>query len=137
MQEDPRYDDVVDEIKRFLAERIEYAVGAGVDEELIWIDPGIGFGKTVDHNLELIRRLGELRELGRPIVFGSSRKSFIGKLTGATVEERLGGTIATNVIAFANGAEVLRVHDVAPMRDALNVAGAILSPERAAAVRDR
>jgi dihydropteroate synthase len=137
MQEDPRYEDVVDDIKAFLAERIEFAVGAGVDEERIWVDPGIGFGKTVDHNLELIRRLGELRELGHPIVFGSSRKSFIGKLTGAPVEDRLGGTIATNVIAYANGAEVLRVHDIAPMRDSLAAAAAILSPERAASVRDR
>ena len=82
MQDDPRYDDVVDDVKAFLAERIEFAVSQGVDEERIWVDPGIGFGKTVEHNLELHRRLGELRELGRPIVFGSSRKSFIGKLTG-------------------------------------------------------
>jgi dihydropteroate synthase len=137
MQADPRYDDVVDDIKAFFSERIEFAVAAGVSEERIWVDPGIGFGKTVDHNLELIRRLGEFRDLGRPIVFGSSRKSFIGKLTGSPVEERLGGTVASNVIAFANGAQVLRVHDVAPMREALAVAEAILSPERAAAVGDR
>ena len=106
-------------------------------EERIWVDPGIGFGKTVEHNLELIRRLGELRELGRPIVFGSSRKSFIGKLTGAEVDDRLGGTIASNVIAYANGADVLRVHDVGPMRQALTVAEAILDPDRAAAIADR
>jgi dihydropteroate synthase len=137
MQADPRYEDVVDDIKAFLSERIEFAVAAGVSEDRIWVDPGIGFGKTLDHNLELIRRLGEFRDLGRPIVFGSSRKSFIGKLTGSPVEERLGGTVASNVIAFANGAEVLRVHDVAPIREALIVAGAILSPERAAAVGDR
>jgi len=137
MQEDPRYDDVVDDVKAFLAERIEFAVGEGVAEERIWVDPGIGFGKTVEHNLELTRRLGELRELGRPILYGSSRKSFIGKLTGAEVGERLGGTVASNVIAAANGADVLRVHDVAPMRQALTVAEAILDPERAAAVADR
>jgi dihydropteroate synthase len=137
MQEDPRYDDVVDEVRAFLAERIEAATAAGVAEERIWIDPGIGFGKTVAHNLELHRRLGELRELGRPIVFGSSRKSFIGKLTGAPVDRRLGGTIASNVIAYANGADVLRVHDVGPMREALIVAGAILDRERAAAIADR
>jgi dihydropteroate synthase len=128
MQEDPTYDDVVDDVKAFLAERIEFALVEGVDEERIWIDPGIGFGKTVEHNLELHRRLGELAELGRPIDFGSSRKSFIGKLTGAEVDQRLGGTIASNVIAYANGARMLRVHDVEPMRQALTVAEAILDP---------
>ena len=137
MQEDPRYDDVVDDIKAFLAGRIEFAVAEGVEEERIWIDPGIGFGKTVDHNLELIRRLGEFRDLGRPILFGSSRKSFIGKLTGAGVDDRLGGTIASNLLAYVNGADVLRVHDVAPMRQALTVAEAILDPESAAAIGER
>jgi dihydropteroate synthase len=137
MQANPTYDDVVDDIKAFLAERIDFAVSAGVEEERIWIDPGVGFGKTVEHNLELHRRLGELAELGRPIVFGSSRKSFIGKLTGAEVDERLGGTIASNVIAYANGASVLRVHDVAPMREALAVADAIIDPTRAGAIADR
>jgi dihydropteroate synthase len=129
MQENPVYEDVVDDVRAFLAERIEFALSQGVAEERIWIDPGIGFGKTVEHNLELHRGLGEL---GRPIAFGSSRKSFIGRLTGADVEHRLGGTIASNVIAYANGASMLRVHDVAPMRQALTVADAILSPERAA-----
>jgi dihydropteroate synthase len=137
MQENPTYDDVVEEVKAFLGGRVEFAVSEGIDEKRIWIDPGIGFGKTVEHNLELHRRLGELAELGRPIAFGSSRKSFIGKLTGAEVERRLGGTIASNVIAYANGARMLRVHDVAPMRQALAVAEAILDPERAAAIADR
>jgi dihydropteroate synthase len=137
MQNDPRYDDVVDDIKAFLDERIEVALSAGVGEERIWVDPGIGFGKTVEHNLELNRRIGEFRELGRPIVYGSSRKSFIGKLTGAPVDRRIGGTIASNVIAYASGAEVFRVHDVAPLRDALTIAAAILDPERAEAVADR
>jgi dihydropteroate synthase len=131
MQENPTYDDVVDDVKAFLADRVEFALAAGIGEERIWIDPGIGFGKTVEHNLELHRRLGELAELGRPISFGSSRKSFIGKLTGAEVNERLGGTIASNVIAYANGAGMLRVHDVEPMRQALAVAEAILDPDRA------
>jgi dihydropteroate synthase len=131
MQEDPIYEDVVDDVKAFLAERIEFAVSKEIEEERIWIDPGIGFGKTVEHNLELHRRLGELAELGRPIVFGSSRKSFIGKLAGAEVDQRLGGTIASNVIAYANGASMLRVHDIAPMRQALRVADAILNPARA------
>jgi dihydropteroate synthase len=137
MQENPVYEDVVDDIKAFLAERIEFAVAEGIDEERIWIDPGIGFGKTVEHNLELHRRLGELAGLGRPIAFGSSRKSFIGKLTGAEVDQRLGGSIASNVIAYANGASMLRVHDVAPLRQALTVAEAILDPERAASIADR
>jgi dihydropteroate synthase len=127
MQENPTYDDVVDDVKAFLAGRIEFAVSEGVEEERIWIDPGIGFGKTVEHNLELHRRLGELAELGRPLAFGSSRKSFLGKLTGADVDERLGGTIASNVIAYANGARMLRVHDAGPLRQALTVAEAILS----------
>ena len=128
MQENPVYEDVVDDIKAFLAERIEFAVSEGIEEERIWIDPGIGFGKTTEHNLELHRRLGELSELGRPISFGSSRKSFIGKLTGAEVDQRLGGSIASNVIAYANGAGMLRVHDVAPMRQAVTVADAIIAP---------
>ncbi len=137
MQEDPVYDDVVEDVRAFLAERIEVATAAGVDEERIWVDPGIGFGKTVEHNLELLRRLGELRELGRPVLVGTSRKSFIGRLSGAPADERLGGTIASSVIAYANGAEMLRVHDVGPMREALTVADAILDPDRAAAVADR
>jgi dihydropteroate synthase len=127
MQENPVYEDVVDDIKAFLVERIEFAVSQGIEEERIWIDPGIGFGKTTEHNLELHRRLGELAELGRPISFGSSRKSFIGKLTGAEVDQRLGGSIASNVIAYANGAAMLRVHDVAPMRQAVTVAEAIIA----------
>jgi dihydropteroate synthase len=126
MQENPTYDDVVDEVKAFLAERSEFATSEGVDQERIWIDPGIGFGKTVDHNLELLRRLGELRDLGRPIVIGASRKSFIGKLTGREVHERLGGTIAANVLALLGGASVFRVHEVLELRQALDVAAAII-----------
>jgi dihydropteroate synthase len=126
MQEAPTYDDVVDDVRAFLAERLEFATSRGIAEERVRLDPGIGFGKTLDHNLELLRRLGELGDLGRPLVVGTSRKSFIGKITGREVGERLGGTIASCVIAYANGAEMLRVHDVAPVRDALLVAGAIL-----------
>jgi dihydropteroate synthase len=131
MQENPVYDDVVNDVKAFLAERVEFAVSRGIDEARIWIDPGIGFGKTVEHNLELHRRLDELAELGRPIAFGSSRKSFIGKLTGADVDQRVGGTIASNVIAYAKGARMLRVHDVGPMRQGLTIAETILDPSRA------
>jgi dihydropteroate synthase len=126
MQDDPRYDDVVAAVEAFLAGRLEAAVAAGIDEERVWLDPGIGFGKTAAHNMELLRRLGELRELGRPLVVGTSRKSFIGKLDGSTPDQRLGGTIASSILAAAEGADVLRVHDVAEMRQALAVAAAIL-----------
>ncbi len=126
MQDDPRYGDVVAEVKAFLAERLEAAVDAGIAEERVWLDPGIGFGKTAAHNMELLRRLGELRELGRPLVIGTSRKSFIGRVDGSDAAHRLGGTIASSVLAAAEGAEVLRVHDVAEVRQALTVATAIL-----------
>jgi dihydropteroate synthase len=126
MQDDPRYDDVVTDVRAFLSERVEAATAAGIDEERIWVDPGIGFGKTVEHNLELLRRLGELRELGRPIVVGTSRKRFLGSLTDREVGDRIGGTVATNVLALAQGADVFRVHDVAEARQALDVAGLIL-----------
>ena len=126
MQDDPSYRDVVDDVKAFLAERVQAAVAAGIDEARIFVDPGIGFGKTLDHNLELLRRLGELRELGRPVVVGTSRKSFIGKLTGRDVDERLGGTIASNVLAVLGGADVVRGHDVLELRQAIDVAEAIV-----------
>jgi dihydropteroate synthase len=128
MQVNPTYDDVVEDVKSFLAERLEAAVAAGVAEERIWLDPGIGFGKTVGHNLELLRRLGELRSLGRPLVVGTSRKSFIGRIDGSEVTDRIGGTIASSILAVAEGAEVLRVHDVAEVRQAAALAAAILSP---------
>ena len=126
MQSDPRYDDVVDDVKAFLAQRLEFAEAQGIAAERIWLDPGIGFGKTVDHNLELLRRLDELLELGRPIVVGTSRKSFIGRITGRGVHERVPGTIATNVLALARGASIFRVHDVPEACDALAVAAATL-----------
>src|SRR3954447_6596526 len=112
MQEDPRYTDVVDDIKAFLSERVEVAIEAGVSRERIWLDPGIGFGKTLEHNLELLRRLGELRALGHPLVVGTSRKSFIGKLDGSAAGDRIGGTIASSVLAATEGADVIRVHDI-------------------------
>jgi dihydropteroate synthase len=127
MQDDPRYEDVVDEVKAFLEERLQFASGQGIAEERIVVDPGIGFGKTVAHNLELLRRIDELVVLGRPVVIGSSRKSFIGGLTGRAVDERIAGTIATNVLAYAGGARIFRVHDVAPVHDALAVAAATVS----------
>jgi dihydropteroate synthase len=126
MQDEPRYDDVVDDVKAFLAGRVEAALAAGIAEERIWLDPGIGFGKTAGHNLELLRRLSALRTLGRPLVVGASRKSFIGRLDGSDAGERLGGTIASSVLAAVEGADVLRVHDVAEVGQALAVAAAIL-----------
>ncbi|HEY0317866.1 MAG TPA: dihydropteroate synthase [Solirubrobacterales bacterium] len=126
MQRNPIYDDVVEEVRAFLSARVEAAVEAGIAEERIWLDPGIGFGKTAEHNLELLRRLSELAELGRPLVVGASRKSFIGRLDGSGAGERLGGSIASSVLAAAEGADVLRVHDVAEMAEAMKVAAAIL-----------
>jgi dihydropteroate synthase len=126
MQRDPRYDDVVADVRTFLARRLEHAVGAGIAEERIWLDPGIGFGKTVDHNLVLLARLDEIVALGRPVVVGTSRKAFLGAITGRDVGQRVAGTIATNVLALARGARVFRVHDVAQARDALLVAAATL-----------
>ncbi len=130
----PQYRDVVDEVKAFLEERLNFAVGRGVREERIMLDPGIGFGKTVAHNLTLLERLGELTSLGRPLVVGTSRKSFLGRIVAdaagesepRAVARRLPGTIATNVLALERGASVFRVHDVAPVRDALAVAAATL-----------
>jgi dihydropteroate synthase len=126
MQENPTYDEVVEDVRAFLAERLEAALAAGVAEERIWLDPGIGFGKNLDHNLELLRRLGELRALGRPLVVGASRKSFIGRIDGSEVGDRLGGSIAASILAAAEGADVLRVHDVAEVAQAARVAAAIL-----------
>jgi dihydropteroate synthase len=128
MQRDPHYDDVVGEVKAFLEERTAFAVRAGIALERILLDPGIGFGKTVAHNLELLRRLDELVALGRPVVIGTSRKSFLGRLTGRKApDDRVAATIATNVIAYERGARVFRVHDVAPVRDALVVTAATVT----------
>ena len=125
MQRDPHYDEVVSDVKFFLQARLEFAVEHGIAEDRILLDPGIGFGKTVAHNLELLRRLDEIAELGPPVVIGTSRKSFLSELTGGRdVGERLAGTIATNVIAYERGASVFRVHDVAAVADALRVAAA-------------
>jgi dihydropteroate synthase len=127
MQEYPRYDDVVSEVKAFLEERVAFAVREGVAEERISIDPGIGFGKTLAHNLTLLRRLHEIVAIGRPVVIGTSRKSFLGRLTGREdPHERVAATVATNVMALERGASVFRVHDVAETADALAVAAATL-----------
>jgi dihydropteroate synthase len=128
MQRDPRYDDVVAEVVRFLEERLAAAVAAGIPGERVCLDPGIGFGKTVEHNFELIRRLDELTALGRPIVVGFSRKSSLGKLLGDP--EATTGTTAASVgaavAAYERGATILRVHDVREHVEALTAAAAAL-----------
>jgi dihydropteroate synthase len=128
MQADPRYGDVVSDVKAFLEERLEFAVGEGVREDRVWLDPGIGFGKTIDHNLELLRRLDEIVAIGRPVVIGTSRKAFLGRLTGRPERQREAATIATNVIAYEHGASIFRVHDVRANADALKVATATFGP---------
>ena len=128
MQRAPAYDDVVDDVRAFLEERLAFAVSRGIDERRVLLDPGIGFGKTVEHNLTLLRRLDEIVAIGRPVVIGTSRKSFLGTIArDAPVDARLPGTIATNVLALERGASVFRVHDVAPVHDALEVAAATLT----------
>jgi dihydropteroate synthase len=128
MQRDPRYDDVVADVKRFLQERLAAAVEAGIAEDRICLDPGIGFGKTVEHNFELVRRLDELAALGRPILVGFSRKSSLGKLLGDP--EATTGTTAASVgaavAAYERGATILRVHDVRDHVEALTAAAAVL-----------
>jgi len=127
MQDDPRYDDVVAEVHEFLRERIEAAVFAGIREGRICIDPGIGFGKTVDHNLALLRAVPALRLLGAAVMVGASRKGFIGTLTGVDdPASRLEGSLAVAVLAAAHGADLVRVHDVQATVRALKVADAII-----------
>ena len=124
MQDDPRYGDVVSEVRAFLEERLSFAIGNGIPEERVWLDPGIGFGKTLEHNLELLRRLGEIVAVGPPVVIGVSRKRFLGTLTGRSEPDRAAGGLAANVLAFERGAHMFRVHDVSATRDALMVAAA-------------
>ena len=125
MQEHPHYDDVVGEVREFLAERIAFAESMGVRKSQIAVDPGIGFGKTVEHNLELLARLDQLRSLGCAVLVGTSRKSFIGKLLGREVGERRWGTAATVAWAVARGANIVRVHDVAEMADVVRMTEAL------------
>jgi dihydropteroate synthase len=123
MQQEPRYGDVAAEVAVFLEERLAFAVAQGIPEERICLDPGIGFGKTVTHNLELVRRLDVLLALGRPVLVGFSRKSSLRALTGS--DDLLGASVAAAVTAFERGATILRVHDVKPHVDALTVAAAV------------
>lgn len=129
MQKDPRYDDVVGDIHRFFEQRIEACLAGGVREENIVLDPGFGFGKTLDHNLELLRRLDEFLDLGRPLLIGISRKSMLGKLLDdAPPDERLPGSLAAAVIAAWQGASIIRAHDVLETVRALRVTTAVRSP---------
>jgi dihydropteroate synthase len=130
MQDAPQYQDVVGEVGQFLRERLQVAVEAGISRLNILLDPGIGFGKLLEHNLDLLNRLTELTELGRPLVVGPSRKSFIGQILGRPVEQREWGTAAAVALAVDRGARVLRVHDVAMMADVAKVAAAIASRNR-------
>ncbi len=125
MQDNPNYDDLFGEIIAFLHERIHRAVAKGVDENKIIVDPGIGFGKSVDHNLEIVRDLWRLRSLGRPILLGPSNKSFIGKVLEAEKDDRHEGTAASLVAAILSGANILRVHDIAGMKRFAEMAAAI------------
>lgn len=126
MQDDPRYDNVVDDVLRFLEERMAFALARGVREDQLMIDPGIGFGKTVEHNLALLRDLHRFTLLGRPVVVGASRKRFLGAILGAEPEGRTIGTVTTTVIGLLAGAHVFRVHDVKPNFEALRVGLAVL-----------
>lgn len=129
MQVEPRYEDVVGEVRAYLADRLEGATAAGIPRDRLAVDPGLGFGKTYEHNLELMRRIDAFLELGVPVVVGPSRKSFIGTALGdAPVEERLEGTIGAAAWMAARGAHVVRVHDVGPVARALRVVDAIRGP---------
>lgn len=127
MQNDPRYNDVVIDIRDYLKERADAFIEAGVRTDRIWVDPGIGFGKTLEHNIEILRRLSELRDLGYPILVGTSRKAFIGKLLGGLPpEERIEGTSASIALAIAGRADIVRVHDVRHMKRVTVIADAIV-----------
>ncbi len=130
MQTRPAYDDVVTEVAEFLAGRVRACVAAGLAEDRIIVDPGFGFGKTPRHNIELLANLRQLRPVGRPILVGLSRKSLLGELTGRDVGERMPASIAAAVIAVAEGAHFVRVHDVRETVDALRIAAAVMDKGR-------
>ena len=129
MQDDPRYGDVVSDVKAFLEERLAFAVDAGIPEERVCLDPGIGFGKTTEHNLELLARLDELAALGRPVLVGASRKRFLGRLLGDAdaLTGPVSAGVAVAVLAFERGASLFRVHDVRPHVVALAAAQAVVT----------
>ncbi len=125
MQADPRYADVVGEVRDYLRGRVEALTAAGLERNTLAIDPGFGFGKTAEHNIRLLARLGELRACGRPVVVGVSRKRFLGQLTGRPVGERLAGSLGALAFALAAGAQVVRVHDVRESRDVVETLKAL------------
>jgi dihydropteroate synthase len=128
MQENPSYEDVTGEIREFFVERIAFAKARGINEEDIIIDPGIGFGKQLRHNLTIIKELGRLKELGRPLLIGTSMKSFIGRIMGTTaLEDRAEGTLASVVMSVWNGADIVRVHDVARTRRVITFMEALMA----------
>jgi dihydropteroate synthase len=130
MQQNPVYDDVVEEVRAFLLQRAQQAQAAGIRPEHIILDPGIGFGKTVRHNLQLLQHLERICDTGHRVLVGTSRKGFIGKLTNREAKDRVFGTAATVALAIAKGASIVRVHDVAQMAEVVAVTNAILHPER-------
>jgi len=126
MQRDPVYQDVVGDICDFFEERMQFAAREGIKEEAIWLDPGFGFGKTAAHNLEVLRRLGEFRRFGRPVLIGTSNKSTIGKVLGLPLDDRMEGTAATVAIAIAHGADCVRVHNVRAMARVAAMSDAVM-----------
>jgi dihydropteroate synthase len=126
MQQNPSYDALIPEIISFLRERVDFAVKNGIEREQMIVDPGIGFGKTVEHNLTILRELRQLRAIGRPVLIGPSRKSSIGKVLDAEVYDRIEGTAATVAIGIARGAHIVRVHDVKEMARVARMTDAIL-----------
>lgn len=127
MQAEPHYDDVIREIGEFFEERMDFATGRGIHKENIILDPGIGFGKLLEHSLEVLKRCGEWLKYGQPLMIGPSRKRFIGEILGNNVTDRLYGTIGACVIALSSGARIFRVHDVKAVREAIEVAYSILN----------
>jgi dihydropteroate synthase len=125
MQENPQYEDVVREVRAYLASRIDAAIAAGIARERLLIDPGFGFGKTFEHNIALLRALGEIATLGVPVLAGLSRKGMIGTITGRPAADRVHGSVAAALLAVDAGAKIVRVHDVTQTRDALSVWGAV------------
>ncbi len=130
MQDAPSYRDVVAEVRQFLEQRVETSLAAGIPPERIVLDPGFGFGKTLEHNLEVLRHLRELSVKGLPVLAGLSRKSMVGKLTGRPAEARVHGSVALAVVAALHGARILRVHDVGATVDALKIVAAVQAPAR-------
>lgn len=130
MQKNPYYKNVVEEIKNFFISRMQYAEVNGININNIIIDPGIGFGKTLEHNLEIFRHLNDFTDLGRPLLVGPSRKSFIGKITGADINNRLYGTVGAVCVSILKGANIIRVHDVKEVREAVAIVDSIIYTDR-------